>query len=689
MAPMSEKERIEQLFYQNYVVKDHKPTILYGLSSMTKYILEAYPDYPVIGLLDGYKEDGDFCNKAILKLEDIKGFGAQIIILARKASEKVIFHRIKTFCEEYGIDIYSLEGERLREKEVSGEASPYFNRSLEELRRLIEDYECISFDIFDTLVTRKVKTPYVVFSLMEQRVSFSCNFELSKERFIAEKELSLNGVPNIYEIYEHIGKKCGLDKEEQYKLAELELEIEQQLLVPRYAMVEILQEAVEMGKPVYLISDMYLPKEDIEVILNKFGICNYQELFVSCEYRTGKGQRLYECFKQAASYSSYLHIGDSEEFDGACAREYGMDTYLIKSPWDMAELISLSDVLLVDGRKTSYMQGLFMARAYNSPFSLFNGKGKMPIYNAGDLGYLFVGPILLGFVIWLIEELYKNKIDRILFISRDGYLVKKIFDRLETRLKSDYFLISRTASVVAGIRDEHDVEYAAGLPYAGDMKRMLLKRFHLSEREIKRDVSTIPELLKYYQQKILEKATQERENYRKYISGYQIGKGERIAVFDFVSTGTCHMNLERIMDMKLTGFYFERVADDHVDKKDLNVIDFINGEKEMRKNYNYLFLEPLIKECTPSLQSIREDGSPIYCKEYYSPQQVEYIGEVQKGALEFVDDYIRSNFKEKIENVREYILGLLSVFNDEHFHISDNMVQNYDEFSARMIELGI
>jgi hypothetical protein len=249
-----------------------------------------------------------------------------------------------------------------------------------------------------------------------------------------------------------------------------------------------------------------------------------------------------------------------------------------------------------------------------------------------------------------------------------------IFDRLETRLKSEYFLISRTASVVAGIRDEHDLEYAAGLPYDGDMKQMLRKRFRLSEREIKRDVSTIPELIKYYQKKILERAAQERENYRKYISGYQFGKGERIAVFDFVSTGTCHMNLERIMDMKLTGF---------------NVIDFVNGDKEKSKYYNYLFLEPLIKKCTPSLQSIREDGSPMYCKEYYSPQQVEYIGEVQKGALEFVDDYIRSNFKKEIVNVREYVLGLLSVFNDEHFHMSDNMVQNYDEFSARMIELSI
>ena len=81
--------------------KGRNPTVFYGTGKAAQYILEAFPGYPVIGLLDGYKVEGEVYGKPVLSLDMLSGQDVSILLLARKASEKVIYQRISGFCDEY------------------------------------------------------------------------------------------------------------------------------------------------------------------------------------------------------------------------------------------------------------------------------------------------------------------------------------------------------------------------------------------------------------------------------------------------------------------------------------------------------------------------------------------------------------------------------------------------------------
>ena len=45
-----------------------------------------------------------------------------------------------------------------------------------------------------------------------------------------------------------------------------------------------------------------------------------------------------------------------------------------------------------------------------------------------DIGYSILGPILLGFSTWIRKEMINEKIDNVVFLARDGYIVKKVFE---------------------------------------------------------------------------------------------------------------------------------------------------------------------------------------------------------------------------------------------------------------------
>lgn len=58
----------------------------------------------------------------------------------------------------------------------------------------------------------------------------------------------------------------------------MELEIEAKVLVRRNSVAEALKCIHQMGKPVFLITDMYLPGEMIREILSGLGITQYDDL---------------------------------------------------------------------------------------------------------------------------------------------------------------------------------------------------------------------------------------------------------------------------------------------------------------------------------------------------------------------------------------------------------------------------
>ena len=236
---------------------------------------------------------------------------------------------------------------------------------------------------------------------------------------------------------------------------------------------------------------------------------------------------------------------------------------------------------LDESRESNILMGLVIAELFNNPFSLYQSKGIPTVQNAYQIGYNFIAPVLSNFVIWLINQLKKKDYDTILFIARDGYLIKRLYDEairqlnLENMPKSVYFLTSRRAGISALANNKEYLRYAANLPYHGSPEEMLQNRFLIEPDEIMDfDEGTTPLIEDYvslHRESIHKKTIQLKEGYLSYIKKLKL-ESKQLAIFDFVSTGTCHMCIEKIMDQKLDGLYFIHLPDDYAKKRSLKYL---------------------------------------------------------------------------------------------------------------------
>lgn len=233
------------------------------------------------------------------------------------------------------------------------------------LKQLIDEYEAISFDIFDTLVMRTVYFNHDVFRLVGRKYAEVIpNFFDYRVR--AEKELSRTRYPYMEEIYTQIAKECGIDEALAMEIMQYEIEVERSVIVARNEMVDIFNYCKEAGKKVYIVSDMYMHQADLEKIINDLGIVGYDKIFVSCEYDTSKPQRLFECYKKEITASSYLHIGDSYMCDIEPSAKLGIDSFRLCMSTEIWEGAGNKPAENLDER---LVQAKYIAENVNSPFS--------------------------------------------------------------------------------------------------------------------------------------------------------------------------------------------------------------------------------------------------------------------------------------------------------------------------------
>lgn len=180
----------------------------------------------------------------------------------------------------------------------------YFDK--EELKKIIDTKDIISFDIFDTLLLRPFLAPSDVFKYMEQQYNIP-NFALT--RLVNEKKVRMVKTIRdrrieditIDEIYSKLDKN----------LRDKEMEIEAQILQCNEEILEIYNYALEQGKQIIITSDMYLPTNFLAQVLNDKGFKNFSKLYVSGEIGKCKATgNLYKFIIQDLNISpdKILHI---------------------------------------------------------------------------------------------------------------------------------------------------------------------------------------------------------------------------------------------------------------------------------------------------------------------------------------------------------------------------------------------
>ena len=273
-----------------------------------------------------------------------------------------------------------------------------------ENEKYLSQFDVISFDIFDTLLLRRVQRPSDVWLELERREGAKGYF---KDRKKADAEtyaaaIARGGETTLDEAY-------GLIPQWQ-DMKEKELALERKMLHANSEMLEIWNYLGSIGKKRVVVSDMYLPGDFIRNVLKENGIDGWDGFYLSNEHNCRKSSgQLFKVMlgEQVCSPEKVLHVGDNELSD-------------VKVPRTMG----------IVGRL--YRKG----EAWLAFVSYWTGLGYRI---GGSLGYMYVS--------WIVKTARKLGKTHLMFVGRDGYILEKICNELWPEIRTDYFFAPRIVSI--------------------------------------------------------------------------------------------------------------------------------------------------------------------------------------------------------------------------------------------------
>lgn len=338
---------------------------------------------------------------------------------------------------------------------------PYDYSKTDNIKKLIANpnIEVVSFDLFDTLLKRRVLSPTDLFTLLEKEVIKSLKLNdlinFKEIRIEAEKRCRLKRTKediSIDDIYEELNKILCLGPVELERIKEAEIRLEIKLNSPRKFVQELLNLANYFHKKVLVISDMYLPDEVIRKII-KLNSLEVSELYVSSNI--GKSKSTGNLFKAVGEinnikFKNWVHIGDNLMSDYLIPRKLGITSVYLPSVKKCLEDNKFCRDFSMDSIEKSHKEiGLSFVFAnianniFDDPF--VNENPNTFFKSPANVGIFPLACHLISLAYWLNNELNKQKIDTIHFLARDGYLLKRVFDLLfnKDHVKTFYTYLNR------------------------------------------------------------------------------------------------------------------------------------------------------------------------------------------------------------------------------------------------------
>lgn len=546
--------------------------VLYGIGRFTATLLPELKDFQIIGLMDKDPDNvGTYrYGLPVMDADEVRQKADMIIINTSGTYWKLIYNRIR----DIGLPIYYRDGKQASDQTegiaVNQEFWAYDTEII--IRRLV-GYEVISFDFFDTLFMRKVYLPTDVFTLVDRYMESEGFAELDYAalRYKAYTELGRN-IYTLEELYETIGRLTGMDREALILLGKTELETERRILIPRRDMISIIRICLELGKEVYVISDMYLPNSFLEELLCQEGIILPEgHIWVSGEKKADKksGMLWRQYVAEVVMGRKAIHIGDDEQADETEAALNGIDTLRVPNAAEMLRFSSIHEMesyLCSSG--ADILIGLALSELFNSPFALNSAKGR-PVLDLYALGYCLIGPVIASYLLWIRKKM-ENLSGRPIFMARDGFFLKKDYELLNRCLGVNghepvYLIISRQIAACAAIVDKESFYEYAKLPYAGSFGEYMQDRFEIDQDVLSDDIhlslnvpfedeETLGCWIEPYGEMIRQYVRRVRHLYREYLYNYNIGEHDR--VIDLGYYGHNQYYLAKITGEKLHGLYF-------------------------------------------------------------------------------------------------------------------------------------
>ena len=473
----------------------------------------------------------------------------------------------------------------------------------------IEKHPIISFDIFDTLITRNFFSPSDIFKIMENIINkngININ-NFSKLRKFSEKELrdklkeSTCEEITLSDIYSFIQKKTMLSNKHIKYLYNLEINTEINNIRRCDIGFYLFNIAKKMNKKIILVSDMYLEKNIIKYILDKNKINGYSYIYISSEYKLTKNTgHLFEYILNDLNIQAeqILHIGDNPIGDQLIPNKFNINTFLIKKRIDLLENnYTFSKCICKEYKNSLTLSKSFILKMISDGIfnNCINTKDKVFDDNPFNFGYNILGPLIVGFSFWIKNNIEKNNINKIIFLSRDGFVFKKVFDTLfGDIIHTSYIRSSRMIARCCSFNNEWDLEVELAKPvYSQDLHYYLKYRFCLDDDDLK-DIKNIKIGTKFSKEKlrdivffkkecIFKNSKIQQQLYKEYLMKY-INNNDKVCVIDIGYAGTMQKCISNLLEKNIYGFYLSTDASFFNNNIDINYVEsyidhFFNGNK--------------------------------------------------------------------------------------------------------------
>lgn len=283
-----------------------------------------------------------------------------------------------------------------------------------------------------------------------------------------------------------------------------------------------------------------------------------------------------------------------------------------------------------------------------------------------EVGYHKMGPLLSGFERWLEKKVYEDKIDLLLFASREGCFFQKGY---QGNVRNHYFWVSRKSLQKTLIWQYKEID-----DFISDLEnknvichlKTVLNYFDLGNNDIKQiiqdeqaDVNGVIEggnlnnaeyraiksIFERYNKLIYEKSYNQFLNYKKYFEQLEIS-GKRIGFVDIGWRGNMQISLLKLLqisgyDCYFKGYYMLLQSNTVLSEKQANsyLKGNVNVDEDMFSAFGGL-LEILCSAKHGTIIKLKNNNGQIEpeCDKWENEKNSLIIESFQNGAIAYVKD---------------------------------------------------
>lgn len=501
------------------------------------------------------------------------------------------------------------------------------------LKKLLNSSSIISFDIFDTLLVRPYFKPTDLFmhlEYLEQRNGFAlARIEAEKK---ARKIYKEQEDVSLEQIYEQI--------ETEFKnLQNKEMELEAQTLQPNPLIKPIFDYAKKCNKTIIVTSSMYLPKIFLTKVLKDKGYTDIKKVYVSCDI--GKNKRSGNIYRYIADdlnvkMSDIVHIGDNKLVDYTIPQSLGIKCIYIPKIMDNFLQSNPRVSLFLDKFKNEIGASIFIGVMAINHARISTPLSRKDYFQ--NIGYEYGGIFAYQYMYWLNQEITKDNIKDVMFISRDGYTFKRVFDMIKNKNINSYYIYApRFVSLISTLDyNKNNWEHTSTISNYYRKKLGVSSRTKTGKEYLQQDLDFIDNNIS----KIKDLSIIERKKYQKYFESFNIS-GTHIGCVDIGSVFLSSQKLLELgaIDKVVHGYYWRlnKKADinNHITKK-------FDIEDISRNIYHpWDFAELLFTAPEYPIQNIK-DNRPIYkkVKNKYEDYRIKIYPYISDGCVNFARDII-------------------------------------------------